>query len=128
MCWSGILLIFAASLCFAESRCPDPKQRQASIGGDTIRGNVILHKKAVKFAQVRIYFLSGKIAWAGATDGNGNFTSNDFPPGEYRLEIEQWGSTTVQLDPNLRKATGNKTPAWSFLLRDHSCVITAMTW
>ena len=50
MRWLGLPVIFAASLCSAGSRCPDPRGRQASIGGDTIRGGVILHKKAVKFA------------------------------------------------------------------------------
>ena len=125
---SGLLLMFAASLCFAGSRCPDPRQRQASIGGDTIRGGVNLNKKAVKFARVRIYFSSGKTAWAGVTDTNGNFTSNKLAPGAYRLQIERWGSTTVRLDPNLHKITGNKTPLWGLLLSDNSCVMTAMTW
>jgi hypothetical protein len=126
--WSGLLLIFAASLCSAGSRCPDPRQRQASIGGDTIRGGVILHKKAVQFSQVRIYFSSGKTAWVGITDRNGNFTSTELPPGKYRLDIERWGSFTVQLDPNFHKATGNKTPLWSLFLNDHACVMTAMSW
>ena len=128
MRWLGLPLIFAASLCSAGSRCPDPRGRQASIGGDTIRGGVIPHKKTVKFAQVQIYFSSGKTAWAGATDRNGNFTSNELPAGEYRLEIERWGSTTVQLDPNFHRATGNKTPLWGLFLSDHSCVMTMMTW
>lgn len=125
---SGLLVIFAASLCFAGPRCPDPRQRQASIGGNTIRGNVNLHKKAVKFAHVRIYFSSGKTAWAGATDANGNFTSNGLDPGDYRLQIERWGSITVRLDPNSHKTTGNKTPLWRLFLSDHSCVMPAMFW
>jgi len=42
---SGLLLIFVTSLCFAGSRCADAGMRQASIGGNTIRGSVILSKK-----------------------------------------------------------------------------------
>jgi hypothetical protein len=125
---SGLLLIFVTSLCFAGSRCADAGMRQASIGGNTIRGSVILSKKPVQFTPVRIYFSSGKAAWSGATDANGNFASNELPPGGYRLDIEHWGSTEIQLRPNLHTGTSNKTPLWNLFLSDHSCVMTAMIW
>jgi hypothetical protein len=128
MRWSGFFLIFAASLCLAASRCPDPRLRQASIGGDTIRGGVVLHKKPLKFAPVRIYFSSSKTAWVGTTDKNGIFTANELPPGKYRLEVGRWGSTTIQINPDLHRTTGNKIPLWGLWLSDNSCVLTSISY
>ena len=127
MRWSAFTLILATSLGFAASHCPDPRLRQAAIGGDTIRGGVLLHKKPLKFSRVRLYSSSGKTAWIGTTDKNGTFTTSRMPPGDYRLEVSGWGIATVQLSPELDKGTGNQIPAWSLILIDNACVGTAMS-
>ena len=63
-----LTLVLATTLCDAAPRCPDPRLRLAIIGGDTITGSVLIHKKPLKFAQVRLYFSSGTAAWSGRTD------------------------------------------------------------
>jgi len=79
----------------------------------------------VKFAKVRLYSSSGKTAWIGTTDKNGRFTTDKVPPGEYRLEVSGWGSTTVQLNPELDKGGFSaQIPAWNLLLSDNACVDT----
>jgi len=55
----------------------------------------------LKFAQLRLYFSSGKTAWNGKTDKDGMFTIAKMPPGHYRLVVRGWGRTTVQLNPEL---------------------------
>jgi len=125
MRWPALTLILAASLCIAAPRCPDPRLRQATIGGDTITGGVTLHKKPVKFAQVRLYSSSGKTAWIGTTDKNGRFTSNKIPPDDYRIEVSGWGSTTVHLSSEVDKGFRQK-PAYDLLLGDNTCVASVM--
>ena len=127
MRWPALTLMLAASLCFAAHRCPDARLRQATIGGDTITGGVVLHKKPLKFAQVRLDSSSGKTVWTGITDKNGRFATNKMPPGGYRLEVSGWGSTTVHLSPEVDKGFGGQTPAWSLLLIDNACVTTIET-
>jgi hypothetical protein len=121
MRWRTIILILAASVCCAEPRCPDPTLRQVTIGGDTINGSVVLHKKPLKLAKVRLYFSSGKLAWIGATDRNGGFVTNKMPPGEYRLEVNGWGSTAVQLTPDIDKGL-RQVPTWNLVLFENACV------
>jgi hypothetical protein len=118
----ALILIFAASVCIADPRCPDPRLQQATIGGDTISGSVLLHKKPLKFAQVRLYSSSGKTVWAGATDKDGVFTCNNMPPGDYRLEVNGWGSTTVRLSPKLDKTGTGQIFAFHLLLTDDACL------
>lgn len=120
-----LILILASWLAAGASRCPDPRLRQASIGGETISGGVLLHKKPVRFVAVRLYSSSGVIAWAGKTDKNGRFTTDKPRPGTYQLGIEGWGKTTVQLDPKIDKEFG-QTPVWDLMLFDNSCVDTTM--
>ena len=84
--------------------------------------------KSLAFVQVRLYFSLGKTAWMGTTDERGRFAANNLAPDEYRLEVERWGSITVQLDPNSHKTTGNEIPLWGLLLRDDACAVTVMTW
>jgi hypothetical protein len=126
MRWLAFALILKASLCIAAPVCPDPNLRQAKIGGEAIIGNVLLHRKAVKFARVRLYSASGEAAWVGRTDKNGAFVTRKLPPGDYRLEIDGWGSTSVQLDPNLDRGFGGQVPGWSLLLFDNGCVGATM--
>lgn len=72
----------AATLCSAGSHCPDPKLQEAAIGGNTIDGRVLLHKKPLKFAKVRLRSSSGETAWIGKTDKDGTFKTAQLPPGE----------------------------------------------
>ena len=82
-----LTLILAATLCDAASRCPDPKLQEAEIGGNTINGGVVLHKKPVKFAKVRLYSSSGETAWIGKTDKDGTFKTAQFPPATIDLRL-----------------------------------------
>jgi hypothetical protein len=121
----ALTLILTASLCLAAPRCPDPRLRQATIGGEIITGGVTLHRKPVKFAKVQLYSSSGKTGWIGTTDKNGRFTTDKMAPGDYRLEVSGWGSTTVQLNPELDKGGfSGQIPAWNLLLSDNACVDT----
>jgi hypothetical protein len=119
-----LTLVLATTLCNAAPRCPDPRLRQAIIGGDTITGGVLIHKKSLKFAQVRLYVSSGTTAWNGRTDKNGRFAIDKMLPGVYRLEVSGWGSTTVQLKPELNKGPFGQIPAWDLMLIDNACVAT----
>ena len=127
MRWFAVTLILATSMSLAASRCPDPRLRQAAIGGDAIRGGVLLHKKPLKFAQVRLYFSSGETAWVGTTDQYGAFTTDKLLPGDYRLEVSGWGSTRVRVNPELDRGFGGQTPTWSLLLSDNACVGTSIS-
>jgi hypothetical protein len=118
-----LTLILAATLCNAASRCPDPKLREAVIGGNTINGGVVLNKKPVRFADVRLYSSSGEAAWIGKTDKDGTFKTALLPPDDYRLEINGWGSTTIHLNPGIDKGF-RQTPVWNILLIDNACVAT----
>ena len=126
MRWSALTLIFATSLGFAGSVCPAPTLRQHKIRSDTIRGNPAQEASEV-FART-VVFRVGQIAWVGTTDKNGEFTTDRMPPGDYRLEVSRWGSTTVQLDPKTKMGMGGTIPEWSLILLDNSCVVTAIRW
>src|SRR5260370_10366509 len=127
MRWLAFSLILKASLCLAAPLCPDPNLQQAKIGGDAITGYVLLHKKPVRFAAVRLYSPLGTFAWIGTTDKNGGFVTGKLPPADYRLEIDGWGSTSVQLDPKLDQEWRPQVPSWSLLLTDNACVGYVMT-
>lgn len=95
----AVTVVLALSLCVTASHCPDPQLQEAAIGANTINGGVVLHKRPVKCAKVRLYSSSGKTAWIGKTDKDGRFKTDQLPPGNYRLEISGWGSTTIHLNP-----------------------------
>ena len=116
--------VLATTLCDAAPRCPDPRLRLAIIGSDTITAGVRIHKESLKFAQVRLYFSSGTTAWRGRTDKNGRFAIDKTLPGVYRLEVNGWGSTSVQLKPELNKRPFGQIPGWDLLLIDNACVAT----
>ena len=118
---AALALVFAASLCIAASRCPDPRLQEAAIGGSTVTGGVVLHKKPVKFAKVSLYSSSGEIAWTGKTDKNGWFGSSELEAGDYRIEIQKWGSTIIHLNPEIDKGFMQK-PVWQLLFTDNVCV------
>ena len=82
-----VTVVLALSLRAIASRCPDPRLQETAIGGNTINGGVVLHKKPVKFANVRLYSSLGETAWIGKTDKDGTFKTAQLPPGDYRLEI-----------------------------------------
>lgn len=122
---SGLLLltrVLSTTLCNAAPRCPEPKLRLAIIGGDTITGGVQIHKKPLKFAQVWLYFASGAPAWSGRTDKDGRFAINRLLPGVYRIEVSGWGSTAVQLRPELNIGPFGQTLAGDLMLIDNFCV------
>ena len=98
--------------------------RQAVIGGDTIDGSVVVHEKPLKFAQVLLYFSTGKTAWVGTTDKNGAFHIRDPRPVTYRLVVRGWGSTTIRISPDLNKLPNGQTLFYSVLLTDGGCVGT----
>lgn len=119
----GITLVLFTSLCYA-SHCPDPNLRQAVIGGDTLNGSIILQKKPLKFAQLRLYFSTGKTAWVGMTDKDGGFSITNFRPDTYRLDVRGWGSATIRLNPDLNKLSNGQIPAYSVQLIENECVGT----
>lgn len=123
MRWRALALILAASLCDAAPRCPDPRWRQAKTCCETISGDVVLQQKPLTSAAVRVYSSLGKIAWTGATDSNGRFKTTKLPPGKYRLEVDGWGSTVVQLNPELDEGFGGAVHIWSLILIDNACVV-----
>ena len=119
-----LTLVLATTLCNAAPRCPDPRLRLAIIGGDTITGGVLIHKKPLKFAKLRLYFSTGKTAWVGMTDKDGSFRITHLPPDTYRLDVRGWGSTTIRLNPDLNKLSNGQIPAYSVLLMENGCVGT----
>jgi hypothetical protein len=108
----------------SASHCPGVRLRQAVIGRDTIDGSVILKPKSLKFAQVRLYFSTGKTAWVGMTDQDGIFHITHLLPGTYRLDVRGWGSTTIQLDPKLSKLSNGQVPTSFLHLIENECVGT----
>ena len=122
--YAALPVVLTASLCLAASRCPDPRLQDATIGGNRIIGYVVLHKKPLKFARMRLYSASGETAWIGKTDKDGGFSTTQLPPGGYRLEVSGWGIAKVRLNPELDKGPFGQIPAWSLLLIDNSCVST----
>lgn len=123
MSWRALALILAVSVCDAAPRCSDPRWRHAKTCCETISGHVVLQQKPLTFAAVRVYSSLGKIAWIGTTDANGRFRTSKLSPGKYRLEVDGWGSTVVQLNPELDKGFGGGVHSWSLLLIDNACVI-----
>lgn len=119
-----LTLVLATTLCNAAPRCPDPRLRLAIIGGDTITGGVLIHKKPLKFAQLRLYSSTGKTAWVGMTDKDGSFRITHLPPDTYRLDVRGWGSATIRLNPDLNKLPNGQIPAYSVLLMENGCVST----
>jgi hypothetical protein len=119
-----LTLVLATSLCNAAPRCPDPRLRLAIIGGDTITGGVLIHKKPLKFAQLRLYSATGKTAWFGMTDKDGSFRITHIPPDTYRLDVRGWGSTTIRLNPDLNKLPNGQIPTYWVLLMENGCVGT----
>jgi len=107
------------------SRCPDPRLRQAEIGGNRIIGVVLHQGKPVKLAQITVYSTSsGKAEWVWTTDKDGSFTSNKLAPGSYRLEVSGRGSATVKLNPKLDRmeGTGQVIHYSLSLYEDNGCI------
>jgi len=72
---------------------------------------------------VRLYSSSGETAWVGKTDKDGRFGTAKLAPGDYRLEVSGWDSTTIHLDPEKDKGF-RQTSSWDLLLIDNACVAT----
>jgi hypothetical protein len=107
--------------------CPDTRLRQAKIGGDSITGYVLLHTKPLRSAVVHLYASVGVAAWVGFTDENGEFDTGKLPPGVYRLEIDGWGSTSVEVDPRPDREFGGQIPIWWLVFMDNACVSAGMS-
>ena len=114
-----LTLVFATTLCNAAPRCPDLGLRLAIIGGDTITGGVLIHKKPLKFAQLRLYSSTGNTAWVGMADREGSFRITHLPPDTYHFDVRGWGSTTIRLNPDLNKLPNGQIPAYSVLLMEN---------
>ena len=119
-----LTLVLATTLCHAGPRCPDPRLRLAIIGGDTINGSLLIHKRPLKFVQLRLYSSTGKTAWVGMTDKDGGFRVTQLPPDTFRLYVRGWGSTTIRLNPDLNTLPNGQIPAYSVQLLENECVAT----
>lgn len=119
-----LTLVLATTLCKAAPSCPDPRLRLAIIGGNTITGGVLIHRKPLKFAQLRLYSSTRKTAWVGMTDKDGSFRITHLPPDTYRLDVRGWGSTTIRISPDLDKLPNGQTLFYSVLLIDGGCIDT----
>jgi hypothetical protein len=114
------LLLVISSVAFASS-CPDLDLRVAKIGGDVIRGGVVLKHKSLKRVSVRLYF-GGSLVWRGVTDSDGRFEVNQLRHGKYRLVVSGWGSADVELKPELDMAGFQQRPYYNLLLSDKECI------
>ena len=123
MRWIVITFVFLTSVCCAQ-HCPDPRLREAAIGGDTVDGGVRLHNKPLKFAQLRLFFSDGKTARVGTTDRNGRFHVSRLQPDTYRLDVGGWGITTIRISPDLSKLPNGQTVFYSLTLMDNQCIGT----
>lgn len=124
------LLLFASVVWYsvtvpahAESRCRDPKQREAAIGGDIIYGFVSQEDgKPLRNAQVKLYVLStGKTAWVWRTDKDGQFTTPKLPRVAYRVEITGWGEAVVKVGSEQEKQL-QQTINWTVDFSSDGCV------
>lgn len=61
------------------------------------------------------------------TDENGGFATSSMPPGQYRLDVNGWGSTTIQLSLEPENRMGGKIPLWGLILTDNACVVTVIS-
>ena len=75
----------------------------------------------MKFAKVHLYSSSGKMAWVGATDKDGGFSTGEMAPDEYRIEATGWGSASVRLNPDVAKQF-SQTPSWTLQLMNKGCI------
>lgn len=118
----GIVL---AAVSYAQ-RCPNPNDQRATIGGDTIDGYVSLQQRPLKSAQIRL-LSNGKTAWVGSTNDLGGFRIKGLRPGNYRLTVNGWGSTTIRISPALTHPFGNgQMLNYSLRFVDNECVWTIM--
>ena len=112
----------------SSPQCPDPRLRQAKIVSDTFTGSATLQRKPLKFARMRLYSSSGKIAWNGTTDKNGGFIIKKMSPGNYRLDVNGWGSTSVKLSEDVTPHGAYRQKSyWNLALIDNACVFTVAT-
>jgi len=116
----GIVL---SAVCHAQ-HCPDPRLRQAAIGGDTIEGFVLPHHKPLKFAEVRLLFSNGKTARVGTTDNEGGFHFRHLRPDTYLLVVQGWGSTTIRISADLTKDSMGQMVSYTVQLLDSECIGT----
>ena len=113
---------------WVDYACPDPTGRHAALDGQqAIAGEVYpdgtLHGEPLRFAEVRVYSSSGQRVYVGKTSSHGWFTTGPLTSGNYRLEIEGWGSTTVRFRPEVNDGYGGLGVAWGLLLIEDECVV-----
>jgi hypothetical protein len=149
----AVCLLLPPSLLAAA--CPDPRLRSAQIGGDTINAVAMKAGRPLKGVPVRLYNGIGRLLWSGVTGNGGGFKISYLLPDMYRLEVEQWGSTDIEIDPKLDGEfqyayvpfrfepqfdpkffqrpywslylLAGQTPSWSVLLLDGGCVGVGQT-
>jgi hypothetical protein len=109
-----------------QSRCHDPKLREAAIGGDTIYGTVYQDGKPLGYAQAKVYSSTGKTSWVWRTDQSGKFITPKLRRGTYRIEIAGWGSAVVKVDSEQRRL-GQQTLNWTVEFADDGCVGASMS-
>ena len=110
-----------------ESRCQDPKLREATIAGDTIYGIVFQNGKPLRNAQVKVHVSStAKTAWVWRTDEDGKFTRPKLRRVAYRVDITGWGSAVVKVGSEQEKL-GQQTINWRVEFGDDGCVGASMS-
>jgi hypothetical protein len=111
----------------AESRCHDPRGREAAIGGDTIYGIVFQNGKPLMNAQVKVYVSStAKTAWVWRTDEDGKFNTPKLRRVAYRVDITGRGSAVVKVGSEQEKL-GQQTINWLVQFGDDGCVGASMS-
>ena len=111
-----------------RTKCPDPHLRSAEIGGSEISAALVKAHKPVAGARAEL-FSGQKLVWSGATNSNGTFVIRNLAPGLYTLRVEQWGTTTVRLNPKLDRIGGQsmgQIEYYHLLLMDNGCVGTGV--
>jgi len=121
--WLVFLLALTSSWTVASS-CPDPRLREAFIGGHSIVGDVQVKRTFLKFTHVELYS-ADRLIWSGTTDRNGRFEINNLVSGKYRLTVSHWGSANIELKHGLDELSNGQRPNYRLMLSDNACVGTS---
>jgi hypothetical protein len=81
-------------------------------------------QRAVKIVRYSEYSSSSKKVWTGRTNREGWSRTSTLASGDYRVEVDGWGSTTVRVNPELDKGH-IQIGEWHVLLMDNGCAGSA---